>query len=52
MATVRPIQGTDLKLNKRKIIEIITSEIEIILLLFNFSSKKTNPNKTLKIGKI
>ena len=51
-ATENPIQGNELRLKKRQIVDIITKLIEIILFLFNFSLKKRKPKKTLIIGKI
>ena len=39
-------------INLRVKVDNITSDIEIILFLFNFSFKKIKPNKTLIIGKI
>ena len=51
-ATENPIQGNELRLKKRQIVDIITKLIEIILFLFNFSLKKRKPKKTLITGKI
>ena len=47
-----PAQGIEEILNNKYELEIITKEIETILLLFNCSFKKRYPKSTLNIGKI
>ena len=51
-ATPNPTQGNVVILNNKYKVDAATNKIDIILCLFNFSFKKRNPKKTLKIGNI